>query len=329
MIKLPIGQSENGSRLDRLLRKRLPLLSLSAIYGLIRRGSVRVDGRKTKQDHRLSEGELLEIDVDESEFSERERPQNALIKLTKTEFFKRNFHVLFEDPSILVCNKPAGLVVHPGSGHQHSDNLIDLATAYVLSTYGSRSDHSNNQPPDPPVLMHRLDRDTSGVILLAKNTGIVRQLHDDMRAGKFKKQYAAVSHNRPPEFEGTVTLGMRRSDRSRSGMKMSVSEDTEGSMESSTTYKISEYRNDMSRLEILLHTGKTHQIRVHMAHLKSPLLGDERYGDHRLDNNFFAASQLPRRLYLHAHKLSFPHPKTKKMMTVTAPVPKEFSLALG
>jgi len=326
MIKLPIGQSETGSRLDRLLRKRLPLLSLSAVYGLIRRGSVRVDGRKVKQDHRLSEGELLEIDVDESEFSEQERPQNALIKLTKTEFFKRNFHVIFEDPSVLVCNKPAGLVVHPGSGHQHSDNLIDLATAYILSTHSNRSDHPT---PDPPVLMHRLDRDTSGVILLAKNTGIVRQLHEDMRGGKFKKQYAAVTHNRPPEFEGTVTYAMKRNDRSRTGMKMVISEDEDGSTASSTTYKIAEYRNDMSRLEILLHTGKTHQIRVHMAHLKSPILGDERYGDHRLDNNFFTSSQLPRRLYLHAHKLSFPHPKTKKMMTVTAPVPKEFNLALG
>jgi RluA family pseudouridine synthase len=328
MIKLPIGQSETGSRLDRLLRKRLPLLSLSAIYGLIRRGSVRVDGRKVKQDHRLSEGELLEIDVDESEFSEQERPQNALIKLTKTEFFKRNFHILFEDPSILVCNKPAGLVVHPGSGHQHSDNLIDLATAYILSTHSTRSDNQN-QPPDPPVLMHRLDRDTSGVILLAKNTGIVRQLHEEMRSGRFKKQYAAVAHNRPPEFEGTVTFAMRRNDRSRTGMKMVISEDDDKSTASSTSYKIAEYRNDMSRLEILLHTGKTHQIRVHMAHLKSPILGDERYGDHRLDNNFFTSSQLPRRLYLHAHKLSFPHPKTKKMMTVTAPVPKEFNLALG
>jgi len=328
MITLPIGQPENGSRLDRLLRKRLPLLSLSAIYGLIRRGSVRVDGRKVKQDHRLSEGEMLEIDVDESEFSEQERPQNALIRLTKTEFFKRNFHILFEDPSIIVCNKPAGLVVHPGSGHQHSDNLIDLATAYILSTHSVRSDHQN-QPPDPPVLMHRLDRDTSGVILLAKNTGIVRQLHEDMRSGRFKKQYAAVAHNRPPEFEGTVTFSMKRNDRSRTGMKMTISEDDDESTASSTTYKIAEYRNDMSRLEILLHTGKTHQIRVHMAHLKSPLLGDERYGDRRLDNNFFALSQLPRRLYLHAHKLSFPHPKTKKMMTVTAPVPKEFGAALG
>jgi 23S rRNA-/tRNA-specific pseudouridylate synthase len=104
-------------------------------------------------------------------------------------------------------------------------------------------------------------------------------------------------------------------------MKMSVDED---GRESSTTYRILEYQNDMSRLEILLHTGKTHQIRVHMAHLKAPILGDGRYGDPRLDEKKFERSGLPRRLYLHAHKLSFPHPETKKTMTVTAPLPKEF-----
>jgi RluA family pseudouridine synthase len=177
--------------------------------------------------------------------------------------------------------------------------------------------------------MHRLDRDTSGVILLAKNAGVVRILHDDMRAGKFTKQYAAVCHSRPPEFEGTVTFNMRRTDSSRSGMKMSIDVGDEGEgMPSSTTYRILSHQNNISRLELLLHTGKTHQIRVHLAHLKAPLIGDERYGDKRLDERFFRDKALPRRLYLHAHKLSFPHPKTKKSMTVTAKIPKEFALAL-
>jgi RluA family pseudouridine synthase len=298
---------------------------LSSIYGLIRKGSVRVDGKKIKQDHRLQEGETLYVDVDESEFEDQSRPNAALARLTKTDFFKRNFVVLHEDQHILVCNKPAGLVVHSGSGHQRNDNLVDLATAYILST---NKNHAGSGEPEPPVLMHRLDRDTSGVILIAKNTGVVRLLHDDMRAGKFAKRYVAVCHNRPPEFEGTVTLGMKRGGGGRAGMKMGVARDG-GGAESSTSYKILEYQNNMSRLEILLHTGKTHQIRVHMAHLKSPVLGDERYGDANADKAFFAASPLPRRLYLHAHKLSFPHPKTRKQVTITAPVPKEFVLALA
>jgi len=318
MIKLTIGPAEDGSRLDRLLRKRLPILGLSGIYGLIRRGAVKIDGRKVKQDHRLKEGEVLEADVDEAEFdADGDKPQSVLAGLVKTDFFKRNFNPIYEDKYIIVCNKPAGLVVHSGSGHKNFDNLVDLATAYVMSKYNSE---------ETPVLMHRLDRDTSGVIMLAKNTGIVRKLHEGLRGGQFTKQYAAVCHNRPPEFEGTVTFGMRRNDRRRGGMKMSV--DEEG-RESSTTYRILEYQNDMSRIEVLLHTGKTHQIRVHMAHLKAPILGDGRYGDPRLDEKVFGRSKLPRRLYLHAHKLSFQHPETKKTMTVTAPIPKEFASAAG
>jgi RluA family pseudouridine synthase len=323
MIKLTAGLSEDCSRLDRLLRKRLPLLGLSSIYGLIRKGAVRVDGKRVKQDHRLKEGEVLEIDVDESEFEAQVGPQSALAGLVRTDFFKRNFNLLYEDSSILVCNKPAGLVVHSGSGHKNHDNLVDLATAYILS----KSKEKDPSKTEIPVLMHRLDRDTSGVIMLAKNKGIVRTLHSDMRDGKFTKQYIAVCHNRPPELEGTVTLGMRRTDKSRAGMKMSV--DGAGMM-SSTAYKILGYQNELSRLEILLNTGKTHQIRVHMSHLKAPLLGDERYGDPRLDESVFASKStaIPRRLYLHAHKLTFPHPKTKKSMTVTAQAPKEFMLAL-
>jgi len=331
MVKFTAGTSENGSRLDRLLRKRLPLLGLSGIYGFIRRGAVRANGKKVKPDYRIKEGDLLEIDVDEVEFETEAKPQNELAELTKTDFFKRNFNILYEDSSILVCNKPAGLVVHSGSGHIRRDNLIDLATAYILSkSIGKKpkekSAAGDSSEPEIPVLTHRLDRDTSGVIMLAKNKGVVRTLHEALRAGKFTKLYIAVCHNRPPEYEGTVALGIKRTDNRRGGMKMRVSGDGQDSV---TLYKILEYQNDMSRLEILLHTGKTHQIRVHMAHLKSPILGDERYGDRRLDNNFFASSQLPRRLYLHAHKLSFPHPKTKKMMTITAPVPKEFNSALG
>ncbi|MCL2183734.1 MAG: RluA family pseudouridine synthase [Chitinispirillia bacterium] len=322
MIKLTMGPSEDGSRLDRLLRKRLPLLGLSAIYGLIRKGEVKVNGRKAKQDHRLKEGEVLEINVGESEFESEARPENSLAGLVKTDFFKRNFNILHEDQSILVCNKPAGLVVHSGSGHTHHDNLVDLATGYILSAQKSVPAGTETEAP---VLMHRLDRDTSGVIMLAKNKGIVRALHASMRDGKFTKQYIAVCHNRPPEFEGTIKIGMARNDSKRGGMKMRIAD---SGPESITTYRILEYQNDRSRLEILIHTGKTHQIRVHMSHLKSPIIGDDRYGDQRTDEKLFASSALSKRLYLHAHKLTFPHPKTGKSITITAPVPKEFARAL-
>ncbi|MFP4164345.1 MAG: RluA family pseudouridine synthase [Chitinispirillaceae bacterium] len=318
MITFTAGPSEAGSRLDRLLRKRLPLMGLSEIYGLIRRGLVKVNGKKVKQNHRLNEGEVLEIRVDRSEFRNEAKADNSLANLTRTEFFKKNFNILFEDSSLLVCNKPAGLVVHSGTGHVSRDNLVDLATAYVLSK------HKHPSEPQIPVLMHRLDRDTSGVILLAKNKKIVRLLHDEMRKGTFIKQYVAICHNRPPQFESTVTLNLKRTDRSSRGMKMSVEK---SGRESKSTYRLVEYQNGLSEIEVFLHTGKTHQIRVHLAHLNAPILGDQRYGSEELDRTVLSAISLPRRLYLHAHKLSFPHPLTKKTTKITAPLPREFKKA--
>ncbi|KMQ52152.1 Ribosomal large subunit pseudouridine synthase C [Chitinispirillum alkaliphilum] len=310
MIEYKAGPDETGSRLDRFLRKKMPLMGLSDIYALIRKGRVLVDSNKAKANHRLKEGELLQIRANPSEFSTDEK-NSSLADLVNTEFFKHNFKILFEDSAILVCNKPCGLVVHPGSGHLKHDNLIDLASAYMLSKNHEQA----------PVLTHRLDRDTSGIILLAKNKGIVRKLHQSMISGKFTKQYLAISHNRPPKTEGRVSLGMKRTHDS-SGMKMKIAEKGD---HSESSYRLTEYRNELSSLEIILHTGKTHQIRVHMAHLLAPIVGDVRYGRKDLDQKLFSSRKnLPPRLYLHAHKLSFPHPLNSKKITLKADIPAEF-----
>ncbi len=164
MISLLAQEKEAGCRLDRILRKQLPLLPLSSIYSLIRRGGVRVAGhRRISQDYRLALGDAIDVDVDPAELSRgaalQEGPDGNLVK---TDFFRRNFSILHEDADLLVCNKPVGLVVHPGSGHLHHDTLVDLAAAYLfaggkIKTY------------DDFALVHRLDRDTSGAILIAKN----------------------------------------------------------------------------------------------------------------------------------------------------------------
>ncbi len=314
-IDIIAGANEEGSRLDRFLRKRLPLLGLSDIYALIRKGKVRVNGKRGKAEYRLKMGDILLIKVNPSELAPDNKPDHSLGELTKTSFFKHNFNVIYEDEAILACNKPAGLVVHPGSGHVKNDTLIDLATAYLLS----KQDKGNAD--EPPVLMHRLDKDTSGVILLAKNKGVVRKLHRDMQNELFFKQYVAICHNRPPEYVGTIATGLKRDDRSNSGMKMRVAKS--GPMAKSS-YKIVEYHNDISQLEIVLHTGKTHQIRVQMAHLSSPVVGDTRYGSPDLDQALFSCAQIPRRLYLHACKLSFPHPVSSRKITLKADTPAEF-----
>ena len=172
-------------------------------------------GKKGSQDRRVNEGDQIEIDVDPSEISTPAGPDTTLKSIVRTDFFKRNFKILYEDNHLLACNKPSGLVVHPGTGHLHRDTLIELATGYLL-------ENRSLKEGEEPALVHRLDRDTSGVILIAKNKQIVRKLHDIFRSRDIIKQYIAVCHHRPPEYEGKVSLEMARTHEKNSGTKMKV-----------------------------------------------------------------------------------------------------------
>lgn len=313
MVNINIGSEEAGSRLDRILRKRLKLLSLSEIYSLIRKGGVRIAGKKAKQDYRVKEGEQIDIDTDPSELVTPQGPSISLTQVVKTEFFKRNFKIIYEDDDILACDKPSGLVVHPGTGHLQHDTLIELAIGYLLKEGALKEG-------EEPALVHRLDRDTSGVILIAKSKRVVRRIHEVFRDRDIVKQYIAVCHNRPPEYEGIIEVGMARTHNQDSGTKMKV--DSSGTTTRSR-YRIVEYKENLSRIEVFLETGKTHQIRVHLAHVGAPILGDQRYGNPELDKAVLAKQY--KRLYLHAHRLSFLHPMTGKKLTVVAPVPSEFN----
>lgn len=316
MVKIEIGPEEAGSRLDRLLRKRFALLKLSEVYALIRKGKVRIAGKRGKQDQRLAQGDLLEIDIDPSEEIKPSGPDTSLKSIVKTEFFRRNFIIIYEDDDLLACNKPSGLVVHPGTGHLHRDTLIELATGYLI-------DKGNLREGEEPALVHRLDRDTSGVILIAKNKRIVRKLNDIFRSRDITKQYIALCHNRPPEFEGEIVVGMARTFQE-TGTKMKV--DESGQLTKSR-YRILEYNNQVSKIEVFLETGKTHQIRVHMSHLGAPILGDDRYGNPELDKTVLQKHR--HRLYLHAFRIIFPHPTKNKKITIEAPLPEEFNRLLN
>lgn len=312
MIQIKTGPEETGCRLDRLLRKRLSLMSLSEIYSLIRKGGVKVNGRKIKQDYRICEGDAIDINADQSEISLPSGPDKSLESIVNTGHFKKNFKIIFEDDALLACNKPAGLVVHPGTGHLKGDTLIELATGYLL-----KKGHLKNG--EEPALVHRLDRDTSGIILIAKSKQVLRKIHEIFRSRDIVKQYIAICHNRPPEYEGEIVLGLSRSHEQNNGMKMKVEE--EGQL-SKSTYKLITYSNYLSRLEVFLETGKTHQIRVHLAHVGAPIVGDERYGVPELDKKILIDHK--KRLYLHAFHLSFIHPVKGKKITLEAPEPPEF-----
>lgn len=316
LITLRIGADDSGTRLDRLMRKRLPLIKLSEIYRSIRTGRIRINGKKTKQDYRLSENDTLEMDVNQAELPERTvSGRDALVNLSHTDFFKRNLEIIFEDEDLIACNKPPNLVVHPGTGHIAHDTLIDVIKSYVLTK-------KHGDAASEPMLVHRIDRDTSGIVLIAKNKKALRYLHSHFRDHQIDKKYIAVCHRRPGKESGVIEAKLAKTLERNSGTKVTV--DTNGQI-ARTLYSVVRTNGPLTELEVGIGTGRTHQIRVHLAHIGCPIVGDVRYGDKDLDKALFMSRNIFRRLYLHAHQISFIHPLGNKRLTLTAPIPDEFS----
>ncbi len=319
MITLPITPNDASMRLDRFLRKRLPLRTLSDIYRMIRTGFARVNGKRVKENYRLQEGDTLELRMDETELATgKAENEEGLAELSKTEFFRRNLKIVYEDESLIACNKPPHLVVHSGTGHESQATLIDLIKSYMLAKDKKDADAD-------PVLVHRLDRDTSGIILVAKNKAVVRKLHTLLRGHDLTKKYLAVCHGAPPQQQGSVEADLIKTLERNEGTKMRVGEK---GLYSKTEYAVAKRGNDVCKLELTLVTGRTHQIRVHMAHIGCPVVGDVRYGDARKDQRLFSKSGVVRRLYLHAGMISFVHPNDGRRLTLTVPEPEEFSVIM-
>jgi 23S rRNA pseudouridine955/2504/2580 synthase len=315
MVTFKIPSDDDGVRFDRILRKKLALMSLSDIYRLIRTGRCRVNGKKTTQDYRVRANDVVELDVDPSELSmSGSVGKEVQTGLTRTGFYKRNLKIIYEDDDLLACNKPPNLVVHPGTGHGKGETLIDLVTAYLSAKARGK------ESPDP-VLVHRIDRDTSGIILIAKNKRVLRYLHTHFRDHQIDKKYVAICHGRPQKSKGTIEVGLVKTVEPNSGLKMRVDED---GVFSQSDYSIVHTTGKLSLLQISLKTGKTHQIRVHLAHIGCPIVGDIRYGTQVLDQALFAKKGVMRRLYLHAASIAFVHPLDNKKLTLSAPQPDEF-----
>jgi 23S rRNA pseudouridine955/2504/2580 synthase len=199
------------------------------------------------------------------------------------------------------------------------DTLIDLVKSYIWNK------RTRKCPLAEPQLVHRLDRDTSGVILLSKDMHTLRALHDSLRRGAIHKHYRAICHSSPPQRSATIETALARSYERGAGTRVMVAEK---GLPSRTSYTVLRTRNHLSDLRLDLHTGRTHQIRVQLAHIGCPIAGDTRYGSPELDQRIFTRTAAAQRLYLHAERLSFPHPATKETIVVAAPIPREFEILM-
>jgi 23S rRNA pseudouridine1911/1915/1917 synthase len=296
-----VGPTGAGARLDRWLTDRLPALSRARLQALIESGHVRVDGKTPKAARRLQAGETVEIEIPPPAPEELVPEPSAL-------------QILYEDEHVLVLDKPAGLVVHPGAGHARGTLAAALlAHAPEIAGVGG---------PRRPGIVHRLDKDTSGLLVAAKTKAAYDSLVAQLGSRAVTRRYLAIVHGRVRAESGVVDRPIGRHPHDR--VKMAVRSAGQGKR-AVTRYRVLERFAHFTLLEAALETGRTHQIRVHMASLGHPVAGDDVYGGRR-------RPPLPAPLdglALHAAALAFIHPVTGRPVELTSPLPARMERLLA
>jgi len=287
-----VEKSLPGGRLDTFLRERFPAVSRVALKRLIEQGQVRVNGQTVKPTHSPRAGEQIGICWPEARPIEAQPEEMPL-------------DVLFEDKSLLVLNKPAGLVVHPAAGNeQHT-----LVNALLHHCQGSLSGIGGVARPG---IVHRLDKETSGCLVVAKNDETHQALSRQFAAREVGKIYNAIVCGKLARDSGEIRAAIARHPTHRK--RMAVRDDNSGRA-AHTSYRVLERLNAATFVEAQLHTGRTHQIRVHFQFLGHPLVGDETYGARQNKKLTELTGYEPPRVMLHARELSFVHPRTEREMS--------------
>lgn len=300
--RLTVPRENAGRRLDRFLAEALPEFSRTRIRKLIDEGRVALAGGVAKPSTRLRGDEEIAVAVPAP------RPPGLVPD-------DRPLEILYQDPHLLVVNKPAGLVVHPAPGHDDRTLVnILLARADRLSGIGG---------VERPGIVHRLDKDTSGILVVAKTDAAHASLSRQLAAHRMERRYHGIVWGRPPSRTGTVETRVGRHPAHRRKMAVLPS----GGRRAVTRYRLLESFGGFSRVEFRLETGRTHQVRLHSAHLGCPVAGDDVYGKPRripCGKGKDAPAVLLTRFLLHAFRLGFAHPETGEWLAFEAPDPPEF-----
>ena len=295
MITLTVSSEQARQRLDRVLAESLPAFSRARLQTLIRDGFVLLNGKPPRPRDLVRTGDVVELREPELEKVDAQPEQ---IKLD----------VIFEDDDLLVLNKPAGIVMHPGAGHQ-AHTLVNALLAHCqnLSGIGGK---------ERPGIVHRLDKETSGALVVAKNDATHRDLSSQFAARTMTKIYLALVAGILRKTSGVIDKAIARHPVHRQRMSIARRQ----GRSAKTEYRVLRSGDEISLVECILHSGRTHQIRVHLHHLGHPVLGDKLYGGKR-------AGDFSRQM-LHAWKLAFRHPRSGDEMSFEAPVPRDFAEAM-
>ncbi|MBS1340030.1 MAG: RluA family pseudouridine synthase [Clostridia bacterium] len=292
MKNVIVNENDKGKRLDIYIAENFNELSRTMIKKLIESNNILVNDKSEKVSYKVQANDNISIDVPEA-------------KETKLKAQEIPLDIIYEDSDIIVVNKPKGMVVHPANGNPDGTlvNAILSICKNSLSGIGGEL---------RPGIVHRLDKDTSGLIIVAKNDKAHINMSEQIKERNVKKTYIALVRGNVPEEKATINMPIGRSTKDRK--KMAV---TKNGKQAITHFKVLKRYSKYTLLEIKIETGRTHQIRVHMAEIGYPVVGDAVYSNGK--NEFGIEGQM-----LHAYKLEFMHPITNKHMELTAPLPQYF-----
>lgn len=287
MRTLTIEKNDAGQRLDKFLTKRLPNLPQSLLYKYIRTKRIKRNGRRAQISDRLVEGDTLELYIHDDFFA-RGTPQYDFLRAAK------RLDIVYEDENLLLLNKKVGLLSHPDET-EYVDTLIGRVKRYL---YEKGEYDPSREQSFTPSLVNRIDRNTCGIVMAAKNAEALRALNHIVKTRQIRKMYLCVVHGRPPKDADTLA-GYLVKDEQKNLVQV-LRTPRAGAKEIRTKYRVLDTFRDLSLVEVELLTGRTHQIRAHMASVGCPLLGDGKYGKGDLDRRYGYKKQ-----FLCAYRLTF------------------------
>ncbi len=288
MKEFTINKNDSGQRLDKYITKSVPLLPKSLMYKYIRSKRIKVNGKRSDISYKLNENDIVSMYIND-EFFEKAKPKYDFLSAGK------NINIVYEDENIILVDKPTGILSHPDE-----DNYTDTAITRIKRYLYEKGDYKPDEEASfAPALVNRIDRNTSGIIIAAKNSESLRILNEKLKNRELHKLYLCVVIGKLRNKEGLVEGYLEKNEKQN---KVYISDKaTDKSKHISTKYKVLGYQNGLSLLEVELLTGRTHQIRATFSHLGTPLLGDGKYGTNAQNKQFGGY----KKQFLYSYKLAF------------------------
>lgn len=299
-LQISITAEEAGQRLDRAVAANCPELSRTRAQELIEQGLVRLNGKVAKDSQKVRAGDTIEVELEQRAAPSAEAEAIPL-------------EVLYEDDDVIAVNKPAGMMVHAGAGNSHG--------TLVNALLGRGQSLSETGDPLRPGIVHRLDKETSGIVLVAKNDFAHARLSEGFRQRTIQKTYIALVEGVLKEGRGRIELAISRDPNRRTRMTAKRANLLPNARAARTDWRALARIDSTTLLEVQLHTGRTHQIRVHFSELLHPVVGDTLYGAHGQLHVGRATLPALGRNFLHATKIAFAQPSTGRLIRLAAPLP--------